>query len=106
MKTSFFVAALAFSILSAFANPANKTTAQNQNVAPAYPYAPPANYAPPQHYFQGLPKKMMDTIQQMYPGVFITDVDFEPYGYEVELSNRMEMHFDRNGNLLGQQWDD
>jgi hypothetical protein len=73
---------------------------------PVQPYAPAQQYAPPQHYYQGLPQKITSTIQQMYPGVFIRDVDFEPYGYEVELSNMMELYFDANGNLLGQKWDD
>ena len=74
---------------------------QSQPNAYATPYAPQ-----PQHYYQGLPQKITSTIQQMYPGVFIRDVDFEPYGYEVELSNMMELYFDANGNLLGQKWDD
>lgn len=104
MKINFVAAVLAFCALSVFG--AENNQAQTPNVAPEYPYAPPANYAPPQHYFQGLPQKIMTTIQKMYPGVFIVDVDFEPYGYEIELSNRMEMHFDKNGNLLGQKWDD
>lgn len=102
MKIKAFVAVLVSCALSAFG--AENNQAQTPNLAPAYP--PPANYAPPQHYLQGLPQKIMTTIQQMYPGVFIVDVDFEPYGYEIELSNRMEMHFDKNGNLLGQKWDD
>lgn len=110
MKTKSIAAILALAALSSFANPAQNQVAPQavpqatQPYAVPQPYAPPANYQQPQYH--GLPQKITTTIQQMYPGVFITDVDWEPYGYEIELSNRMEMHFDTNGNLLGQKWDD
>lgn len=107
MRAKICVAILALSAISAVANPANSAnppvqTPQTQAPAgvPTYPYAPQ------QHYHQALPQNIMETIQKMYPGVFITDVDWEPYGYEIELSNRMEMHFDTKGNLLGQKYDD
>lgn len=109
MKVKFILAACALTALCAFgasANTANTATTATPNAATPDPYAPPANYAVPQHYTQGLPSKITQTIQQMYPGAFIVDMDWEAYGYEIELSNRMEMHFDRNGNLLGQKWDD
>lgn len=48
----------------------------------------------------------MDKIQSSFPGAFIVDVDWEEFGYEIKLSNNMEMFFDRNGNFLGQKWDD
>ncbi|WP_392389816.1 PepSY-like domain-containing protein [Campylobacter subantarcticus] len=63
----------------------------------AYPYA--------QNYY-GLSKPIMDKIQSSFPGAFIVDVDWEDFGYEIKLSNNMEMFFDRNGNFLGQKWDD
>lgn len=63
-----------------------------------------ANPAYLQNY--GLPPKIMQTINQMYPGVYIKDIDYEGYSYEVELGNRMDLYFDRNGNLLGQKYDD
>lgn len=121
MKTKSIFAILALTSLSALANPTTQdvTLPQQQVVPQAQPpvQAPaPQTYAPqpqpyaqppyPQQNYYGLPQKIMTTIQKMYPGTFIKDVDWEPYGYEIELSNRMEMHFDRNGNLLGQKWDD
>ncbi|MCX2682752.1 PepSY-like domain-containing protein [Campylobacter sp. MIT 21-1685] len=104
MKLVFLIFALS---LLAFANPllntqnatSNATTQQNPPVTsyqqvPAYPQ----NYA--------LPPKIMQQINSMYPGVFIKDIDWKAYGYEVELSNYMELFFDRQGNLLGQKFDD
>lgn len=29
----------------------------------------------------------------------------EAYGYEIKLNNYMELYFDRNGNFLGQEFD-
>ena len=104
MKAKICVAALALSVLSAVANPAQQAPAQAQTPPPAG--VPTYPYAPQEHYYQGLPQNIMATIQKMYPGVFIKDVDYEPYGYEIELSNRMELHFDTKGNLLGQKYDD
>lgn len=103
MKTKFLLSALAFASVCAFAN----QSVQTAPVAPqqAYPY-PPANYQVPQHYFQGLPPTINTQIQKLYPGAFIVDVDYEAYGYEIKLNNYMELYFDRNGNLLGQKWDD
>lgn len=102
MKTKICIAALALCALSAMANPAQQAPAQTPPPVgvPTYPYAPQ------EHYYHGLPQNIMATIQKMYPGVFITDVDWEPYGYEIELSNRMELHFDAKGNFLGQKYDD
>lgn len=104
MKAKICIAALALCALSATANPAQQAPAQAQTPAPAG--VPTYPYAPQEHYYQGLPQNIMATIQKMYPGVFITDVDWEPYGYEIELNNRMELHFDTKGNLLGQKYDD
>lgn len=56
---------------------------------------------PPQDYFNGLPKNINSQIQNLHPGAFIVDVDWEEYGYEVKLNNFMELYFDRNGNFLG-----
>ena len=76
--------------------PAPQTPANMPNQTPPAPY--------PQHNY-GLPPKIMQTINQMYPGVYVRDIDYEAYGYEVELSNRMELFFDREGKLLGQKYD-
>lgn len=104
MKTKFVITVLVLGALSAMANPANQANPAAQTPPPAA--VPTYPYAPQEHYYQGLPQNVMATIQKMYPGVFITDVDWEPYGYEIELSNRMELHFDTKGNLLGQKFDD
>ncbi|EAK0959156.1 hypothetical protein A0Z08_07905 [Campylobacter lari] len=58
-----------------------------------------------QNYY-GLSKPIIDKIQSSFPGAFIVDVDWEEFGYEIKLSNNMEMFFDRNGNFLGQKRDD
>ncbi|AJC85322.1 DUF2874 domain-containing protein [Campylobacter peloridis] len=75
-----------------------------QNINP-YQENIPQHYPYTQNYY-GLSKPIMDKIQNSFPGAFIVDVDWEEYGYEVKLSNNMEMFFDRNGNFLGQKWDD
>lgn len=74
MKAKICVAALALSVLSAVANPAQQAPAQAQTPPPAG--VPTYPYAPQEHYYQGLPQNIMATIQKMYPGVFITDVDW------------------------------
>ena len=101
MRTRLIVSLLSLGAIFAFANEA----AQNQ-VAPTP--VPPTQYNNPQPYqgYYGLPKKAMDTIQKTYPGVYIKDIDFKAYGFKVELANFMEMYFDRDGNFLGQKWDD
>ena len=73
---------------------------QTQPNAYATPYAPQ-----PQHYYQGLPQSITEQIAKLYPGAYVVDIDYEPYGYEVDLNNRMQLHFDTRGNLLGQKWD-
>ena len=35
-----------------------------------------------------------------FPGVFVVKVDKERYGYEIELSNELELKFDKKGNLM------
>lgn len=44
-------------------------------------------------------------VQQMYPGSFVTDVDYKGFGYEIEINDSLELLFDMNGNLLWQKWD-
>lgn len=102
MKTKFIASLVLASSVCAFAN--QVATAQPAPAAPQ-PVQPYVNPQPYQGYY-GLPQKAMNTIQKTYPGVYIKDIDFEGYGFEVELTNFMKMYFDRNGNLLGQAWDD
>ena len=133
MKTTQIAMCVAFVALSACANPqansaanspANAANAQTRAIAqnnaaqtpapqaqmpaqaPAYAPYPQAYPQVPQHYTRGLPASITQTVQQMYPGSFIVDVDFEGYGYEIKLNNYMELFFDTNGKFLGQKWDD
>ncbi|KGI56291.1 PepSY-like domain-containing protein [Campylobacter sp. MIT 97-5078] len=109
MKTKLIPAILACFAILASANPAPTSSAQAPAVTPA-PLAPypayPQQAVPPQNYFNGLPKNINAQIQKLYPGAFIVDVDWEAYGYEIKLNNFMELYFDRNGNFLGQKFDD
>ncbi|MCR8686465.1 PepSY-like domain-containing protein [Campylobacter sp. 1569] len=85
-------------VLMASANITQQNANLYQQNMPQYnPYA--------QNYY-GLSKPIMDKIQSSFPRAFIVDVDWEEFGYEIKLSNNMEMFFDRNGNFLGQKWDD
>ncbi|WP_373274445.1 hypothetical protein [Campylobacter lari] len=60
------------------------TNSYQQNMFQYNPYA--------QNYY-GLSKPIMDKIQSSFPGAFIVDVDWEEFGYEIKLSNNMEMFF-------------
>ena len=85
-------------------NPYSQGTYGQNGYAQPNAYATP--YAPqPQHYYQGLPQSITEQIAKLYPGAYVVDIDYEPYGYEVDLNNRMQLHFDTRGNLLGQKWD-
>ncbi|KAA6225035.1 MULTISPECIES: PepSY-like domain-containing protein [unclassified Campylobacter] len=66
------------------------------------PYLP---QYPVQNYSGILPQNVINYIQSNYPNTFITDIDYKGYGWEVELSNNLEVFFDKNGNYLGAQWD-
>ncbi|HEF1471194.1 TPA: PepSY-like domain-containing protein [Campylobacter coli] len=108
MKTKIIPAILACSAILASANMVPAST-QTPAVAPAplHPYpAYPQQAMPLQDYFNGIPKNINSQIQNLHPGAFIVDVDWEEYGYEVKLNNFMELYFDRNGNFLGQKFDD
>lgn len=50
-------------------------------------------------------QKIFAKVQQMYPGSFVTDVDYKGFGYEIEINDGLELLFDMNGNLLWQKWD-
>lgn len=88
-------------VLMASANITQQNTNSYQQNMPHIPQHNPYT----QNYY-GLSKPIMDKIQSSFPGAFIVDVDWEEFGYEIKLSNNMEMFFDRNGNFLGQKWDD
>ena len=44
-------------------------------------------------------KSILDYVKAHYPDLFITEVDYELHGYEIELSNGIELHFDLEGNF-------
>ena len=75
-------------------SPESAQTPQAQPIVAPMPY-------PNQATTQGIIAK----VQQMYPGAFITDMDYEGWGYEVEINDSLELFFDNNGNFLGQKWD-
>lgn len=81
--------------------------AQNQQPQPAQsaPQAQPVAIQPMPYPSQGVPQNIIAKVQQMYPGAFITDMDYEGWGYEVEVNEHLELFFDNSGNFLGQKWD-
>ena len=82
-------------------NPQTQSTQHTQTAQTApQPIVAPMPY-PNQATTQGIIAK----VQQMYPSAFITDMDYEGWGYEVEINDSLELFFDNNGNFLGQKWD-
>jgi len=53
-----------------------------------------------------LPEAILTYISQNYPNATIHEADFEDGGYEVELSNDLELYFDTNGLFLYSEYDD
>lgn len=47
-----------------------------------------------------VPEIIANYVTANYPGASIVKIDKERYGYEIELSNDLELKFDRNGNLF------
>lgn len=92
----------AFAFAEATQNQPNPTTqtAPNATQPIAHPVAAPMPYPNPT-----VQQNIIAQIQQMYPGAFITDMDYEGWGYEVEINDHLELFFDNNGKLLGQKWD-
>lgn len=86
----------------AFAQNAQNPSAQSTQSAPQ---PQPVAIQPMPYPNQGVPQNIITKVQQMYPGAFITDMDYEGWGYEVEVNDHLELFFDNNGNLLGQKWD-
>ncbi|TLD80044.1 hypothetical protein LS70_009385 [Helicobacter sp. MIT 11-5569] len=76
--------------------PAPTQNPQMQNMP--YPNNARANYGVPL-------QTILNKVSQMYPGSFITDVDYKGFGYEIEINDNLELFFDMNGNLIGQKWD-
>ncbi|HEC1746126.1 TPA: PepSY-like domain-containing protein [Campylobacter lari] len=91
------ILSMALALMASASITQQNANSYQQNITQHNPYA--------QNYY-GFSKPIMDKIQSSFPGAFIVDVDWEEFGYEIKLSNNMEMFFDRNGNFLGQKWDD
>ena len=50
---------------------------------------------------QLIPAAIAKHVKANYPGIQIVKIDKEPYGYEIELSNDMDMKFNKAGALIG-----
>lgn len=53
-----------------------------------------------------LPEAILTYLAANYPNATILEVEREDEGYEIELSNGMELKFDQNGQFLSMEWDD
>lgn len=53
-----------------------------------------------------LPKMIVNSIIKTYPNVNIIKVERIWNGYEIKLSNMMELFIDKNGNIVASQFDD
>lgn len=51
-----------------------------------------------------IPPEILSQVQRRYPDVAVTEINREFKRYELQLSNGMELIFDRQGRLVG--WDD
>ena len=97
----FLVTILAFFAFVFAQNAQNQPTQPTQSV----PQAQPVAIQPMPYPNQNVPQNIIAKVQKMYPGAFITDMDYEGWGYEVEVNEHLELFFDNNGNFLGQKWD-
>lgn len=43
-----------------------------------------------------IPRPILDFVKKHYPGVFVTEIDRETRGYDVELSNGIDIEFNKN----------
>lgn len=46
-----------------------------------------------------VPATIANYVKGNFPGTFIEKIDKERYGYEIELSNDLDLKFDKKGNL-------
>lgn len=58
------------------------------------------------HDFQAVPATIIPApiaayVKTNFSTIFITKIDKERYGYSIELSNDIELKFDKLGNLIG-----
>ena len=47
-----------------------------------------------------IPQGIADYVAANYPDLTIVQIDKEPYGYEIELSNDLDLKFDQQQNIL------
>lgn len=47
-----------------------------------------------------IPQAITAYVEGNYPGILIVQIDREPYGYEIELSNHIDIKFDEQFNVL------
>jgi hypothetical protein len=50
-----------------------------------------------------VPQKIAEYVSENYPDVFITGIDTESNGYEVELSNDLDVFFDTEENFVKEE---
>lgn len=48
-----------------------------------------------------VPETIATYVQVHYPGVMITKIDKELYGYDIEINNGLDLKFAANGTLIG-----
>ena len=47
-----------------------------------------------------VPELIKNYVTTNFPGTMITKIDKERHGFDIELSNDLELKFDRTGNLM------
>ena len=57
----------------------------------------PANGEVPRTF---VPDTIMNYVNEKYPEIKVRKIQKESYGYEVDLSNKTELQFDRNGGFI------
>jgi hypothetical protein len=57
--------------------------------------------AVPESILNLLPKNVPDYVIGVFPGCLITEVNREHYGYEIGLSNGMDLKFNSTGGFIG-----
>lgn len=50
-----------------------------------------------------IPANIANYVIENYAGLFITEIDTESTGYEINLSNDLDVHFDLEGNFLKEE---
>lgn len=53
-----------------------------------------------------LPSGIFEAAAKAYPEALILKIEREHGGYEVQLSNRMNLYFTKGGRLIGREFDD